>query len=246
MAKFKKQGVVIDAVQFTGENYEDIAELTGEGVFTISDSGAKLFIPTLEGMHEASTGDWIIRDLKGEFYPCKPDIFALTYRSSDEPITEEWLKAVGFRWHQFDRQPDKHWLLWLGDAVREAEGQSLTSYEDIGLEMTPNRDGKWFCWLRDDAAGRYHRFIHLRHLSMTDEVIQLVVAITGQDWNPENHQYGSCRGPRQAQALREADERLDRRINRANHKWSEVEKDDTRGRALPEHMQAAIDGRKAK
>jgi len=29
-------------------------------------------------------------------------------------LTEEWLKRVGFKWHQLDRQPDKHWLLWLG------------------------------------------------------------------------------------------------------------------------------------
>ena len=32
----------------------------------------------------------------------------------DLPLTEEWLKENGFKWHQFDRQPDKHWLLWLG------------------------------------------------------------------------------------------------------------------------------------
>ena len=39
-----------------------------------------------------------------------------------EPITEEWLKEVGFKWHQLARQPEKQWLLWLGDAVRDGLG----------------------------------------------------------------------------------------------------------------------------
>ncbi|WP_204664866.1 hypothetical protein [Dyadobacter sandarakinus] len=39
----------------------------------------KILIPTLEGVMEASLGDWIIRGVNGEFYPCKPDIFEKTY-----------------------------------------------------------------------------------------------------------------------------------------------------------------------
>ena len=42
-------------------------------------------VPTLEGDHIASPGDWIIRGVKGELYPCKPDIFAMTY----DPVNEE-------------------------------------------------------------------------------------------------------------------------------------------------------------
>lgn len=42
-------------------------------------------IPTLEGTHRASLGDWIIKGVKGEFYPCKPDIFALTYEPVETP-----------------------------------------------------------------------------------------------------------------------------------------------------------------
>lgn len=37
----------------------------------------------------------------------------------NNPITEEWLKSVGFKWHQLDRRPEKQWLLWLGDALPE-------------------------------------------------------------------------------------------------------------------------------
>lgn len=160
----------------------------------------------------------------------------------DTPISEDWLKEVGFKWHQLDRQPTKHWLLWLGDAVRESEGGSWCTYEDIGIELAqglPLRGDiapQWFCWFRSDAAGRYHRFIHVRHLSSCDEVIKLVEAITGQTWNPENHLYGSCHSPRQAERIRKDDDRLDRKLLRSAHPWAEAEKDDTRGGALPEHL----------
>lgn len=49
---------------------------------------------------------------------------------TDDPITDEWLKSVGFKWHQFDRQPGK---LWLGGGLKEKP--CLTSYEDIGIEL---------------------------------------------------------------------------------------------------------------
>jgi hypothetical protein len=47
-------------------------------------NGTDIYIPTLEGTMLATVGDWIIRGVKGEFYPCKPDIFALTYEPADE------------------------------------------------------------------------------------------------------------------------------------------------------------------
>ena len=166
---------------------------------------------------------------------------------TDDPITAEWLKEVGFKWHQFDRQPDKHWLLWLGAGLKERP--CLTSYEDIGIELAPGlvKDGvlDWFCWLRSDAAGRYHRFIHLRHIETRRDVAQLVEAISGRPWAPENHLYGSLHSPKNAERIREDLQRMDARLIQGasdHHKWSEVEKDDSRGRALPEHMTAAIKG----
>lgn len=161
-------------------------------------------------------------------------------------ITEDWLKHVGFKWHQLDRQPSKHWLLWLGGGLNE--GGSLTTYEDIGIEIAdclPSRDGRppeWFCWFRSDAAGRYHRFIHVRHLTATDEVVRLIEAITGYSFDPANNMYGSVHTPENAARIRKTDaERLDRRMMLEAppfYKRAEVEKDDTRGRALPEHLEA--------
>lgn len=83
MAKFRKKPVVIEAVQWTGEYYDCddmpawLIDAHDSGV-ALDDGEAKT-IKTLEGNHRADPGDWIIRGIKGELYPCKPDIFAATY-----------------------------------------------------------------------------------------------------------------------------------------------------------------------
>lgn len=161
-----------------------------------------------------------------------------------DPITEDWLKAVGFKYHQLDRQPHKHWVLWLGDAVRAIDN-SLTDTCDLGVEMTPcwarerpeDKDAFWHCWLRSDACNRYHRFIHLRHIAFQHDVIAIVQALSGQEWNPSNHWYGGVKSPRQAERLRKEMERLDIRMMREGHPWSEVERDPDAGRPLHEHQE---------
>ena len=82
MPMFRKKPVVIEAMQFapvgsTGEDAEIIEQWCG-GKVTVED-GYYLMIDTLEGQMKASAGDWIIKGVQGEFYPCKPDIFAATY-----------------------------------------------------------------------------------------------------------------------------------------------------------------------
>jgi hypothetical protein len=154
-----------------------------------------------------------------------------------DAITEEWLKEVGFKWHQFPRQGNKQWLLWLGDAVRD--GNSFMSYEDLGIEIGPpfGDDDKWFCFLRSDAGSLYSRFIHLRHIRYRSDVIEIIQGITGQPWDPANNLYGGMRTPDQAARIRKDNERIDRKMMR-ERKWREIEKDDTRGGALPEHLEA--------
>ncbi|MDB5448403.1 MAG: hypothetical protein JWQ97_3720 [Phenylobacterium sp.] len=101
--KFRKKPVVIDAVQWTGKNtfeavtfiegarpdirhpmaleawdaYCEDAERNGLKIRTLEDG------PNGEAKHVASPGDWIIRGVQGEFYPCKPDIFAQTYEPAE-------------------------------------------------------------------------------------------------------------------------------------------------------------------
>lgn len=102
--KFKKKPVIIDAIQWDGENTFDVYAFV-HGVKPVLDTDIAMMkweeycmyaqkfgltIYTLEdgfdsrAKHVASIGDWIIKGVKGEFYPCKPDIFDLTY----EPCSE--------------------------------------------------------------------------------------------------------------------------------------------------------------
>ena len=76
MPKFRKKPVVIEAVQWTGHNMEEIDIFKG---ITHIGKDNHLMIPTLEGPIYAAVNDWIIKGVKGEFYPCKPDIFEQTY-----------------------------------------------------------------------------------------------------------------------------------------------------------------------
>ena len=82
--KYRKKPVVIDAIQFYDQPEEliNIQEFMGDIDLTINykdPDDPKLKIDTLEGVMDASLGDYIIKGIKGEFYPCKPDIFELTY-----------------------------------------------------------------------------------------------------------------------------------------------------------------------
>jgi len=82
MAQYRKKPVVIEAIQLEDlEVYTlmSIQHLVGLGkdIFEVKDDG--LIIKTLEGDMKASIGDWIIKGVQGELYPCKPDIFEATY-----------------------------------------------------------------------------------------------------------------------------------------------------------------------
>lgn len=85
MAHFRKKPVVIEAFRWTGgpDQTEDpvwIVEAIEAGTaFFSPDPGGQMHISTLEGVMAADKGDWIIRGVAGEIYPCKPDIFAATY-----------------------------------------------------------------------------------------------------------------------------------------------------------------------
>ena len=74
--KYRKKPVVIEAVQWVGNNLSDIETFIGRNV---KNKETTIVIRTLEGDMEASIGDYIIKGVNGEFYPCKPDIFDKTY-----------------------------------------------------------------------------------------------------------------------------------------------------------------------
>ena len=76
--KYRKKPVVIDAIQWIGSNWYEIDQFITVLHETYPSIGI-IKIHTLEGTMEASEGDYIIKGVSGEFYPCKPDIFELTY-----------------------------------------------------------------------------------------------------------------------------------------------------------------------
>jgi len=84
--KYRKKPVVIDAMQFTDEMKDRVRHFVRCNVAADFDEQGRpvLKIQTLEGVMTAVLGDWIIKGVKGEFYPCKPDIFKATYEKVEE------------------------------------------------------------------------------------------------------------------------------------------------------------------
>jgi|GEM_PF-1058773 len=118
MRKYRKKPVVVEAVQWTGDNFDELADLVDglEGRAIYDESDMSLKIKTLEGTMTALPGDYIIKGIHGEIYPCKPDIFEKTYdlitseiagKANDysEKLTElEQSLLFEKRLHQFYRE----------------------------------------------------------------------------------------------------------------------------------------------
>lgn len=92
MGKFRKRPVVIEAWQWLGRGFEtdtpawvfDYSHGVSKSQVRVQQDGT-LSVPTLEGNMTAQIGDWLIQGVKGEIYPCKPDIFEQMY----EPVEDE-------------------------------------------------------------------------------------------------------------------------------------------------------------
>lgn len=125
MAKFRKKPVIIEAIEWD-ETQATLAILENLGMMAARHSGHRdkpdlcqyLGIATLEGVMSANKGDWIIRGIKGEFYPCKPDIFAASYESAFSI-----------------------WRAALEDRQEAAPGFATVGQSDIALASGAFRDG---------------------------------------------------------------------------------------------------------
>jgi len=98
--KYRKKPIVIEAVRLTWEMWQEVCEFLGNIISvenparestsysdTCGEEGPpwiELTIPTLEGSHTALHGDWIVKGVKGEFYPVKPDVFKATYEEAND------------------------------------------------------------------------------------------------------------------------------------------------------------------
>lgn len=94
MSKFRKKPIVIEAVQYDNLNHREVEVFVGKSLVQeiesetaylagVAPPRCSIAIPTLEGIMKAMSGDWIIKGVNGEFYPCKPDIFEKTYEPAE-------------------------------------------------------------------------------------------------------------------------------------------------------------------
>ena len=99
MPKYRKKPVVVEAVRWAGSNLEEIRNFVGSDLIeecvelfdikrTLKEMLVDIAIDTLEGTMRVDYGDYIIKGVQGEFYPCKPDIFEQTY---EEVIEDGYL-----------------------------------------------------------------------------------------------------------------------------------------------------------
>jgi hypothetical protein len=150
MPEYRKRPVVIEAKQWTGENLREIIAFTGRFISSweefaadVARDGLKIY--TLEGVHLANVGDWIIRGVKGEYYPCKPDIFEATYEPVAAPAMPDDTAAliaevrkqralghrqfcVGVRMHDGDVE-SWEWETWDATAARLANALEAAEAE---------------------------------------------------------------------------------------------------------------------
>ena len=149
--KYRKKPVVVEAIQWTGKNLQELKNFVGDSLeYDVMDAAwevgkgpviVNVRIQTLEGIHHASVGDFIIKGIRGEFYPCKPDIFAKTYESAsltppNEPLALEqlremdgepvWVTPLGF-WALVIAKPGKRVQLVSND------GETVWADKEIEL-----------------------------------------------------------------------------------------------------------------
>jgi hypothetical protein len=89
-AKYRKKPVIVEAFQLDDDWFNlDHPNPTHIIGFITDPVKKEVIIPTLEGNHLARVGDWIIKGVKGEYYPCKPDIFEQTYEAVEMVICDK-------------------------------------------------------------------------------------------------------------------------------------------------------------
>lgn len=119
-------------------------------------------------------------------------------------LSDEWLGNVGFKYTQEDRQPTKHWRLNLGWGAPNTSA----CIDDLCIEVAScAMDGKWFCWLRGGTRFS-NKFIHIRYIKYRHEIEEIITALTGTKWKPENSMYGNFYNDKIAAKLRCEYERI--------------------------------------
>jgi hypothetical protein len=86
--KYRAKPTIKEAIQYTGENLEEVMQFIGLDRTPPPIEGMTLVINTLEGNMHAAVNDYIIKGIKGEFYPCKPEIFEASYEKVEKTLED--------------------------------------------------------------------------------------------------------------------------------------------------------------
>jgi hypothetical protein len=137
-ALWRKKPVVIQAVEWNGRNRHELIVWLGippEVVCASNPLGQTLVIKTLEGEMTASVGDYIIRGVKGEFYPCKPDIFAATYEPAEPApsLPEEGGQRLSAR--EWMAQTGEHATELMANVGKETYDQILADMDEFAEQF---------------------------------------------------------------------------------------------------------------
>lgn len=176
MAKFRKKPVTVEAMQFDGtvDCAYEIVDWSGKNINlsrpapTLEDANSSciLSIPTLEGTMTASKGDWVIRGVKGELYPCKPDVFEATYDAvADNEVSIPTKRGVlAIEVGDDDWEPTEAEMKELVDLFKQADLDPLGSF--IALR----------------------RGIRLKEIDGSPLLDKIVVSVGSPDWSPSSEQ----------------------------------------------------------
>lgn len=142
MNKYIKKPIEIEAIKWNGQNFGEIAVFCKD-ILLADTNKDELLIKTLEGNMIASLGDYIIKGVKGEFYPCKPDIFEKTYtnKNSANIVLVELSKnelshlindTISYIYHIKENVFGDNWNLGTDisevEVLTEEQKESLTMY----------------------------------------------------------------------------------------------------------------------
>ena len=163
MAKYKKKPVEVEAFQYMGDLKDRygvwLAPAWAVKAFeenVMYYDGPELYIKTLEGDHHVSAGDFIIQGVHGELYPCKPDIFAETYCSAKNDMTEA--RAADLLRYMEDYTDDEKMLQAAEMAVKALELQDPSKpetseeLEDLTIDCYCPRCKKLVSWSGSSRA----------------------------------------------------------------------------------------------
>ena len=215
--KYRKKPVVIDAVQYIGTNREEVEAFVGKKLDceleseTAYEAGQgppifSLIIETLEGNHKAMPNDYIIRGVKGEYYPCKPDVFDLTYEKAEDNTKQLEVEDSVQKMKEFldSASEEELWELWIAaeekfknkndypqlvGATDTEIGKEADRIYGMNLSLSTNIQTKAFTegarWMRD-------RILFLPSQDNAKVVGEFLMWMYAEGWEFEPH--GQHRG----------------------------------------------------